>query len=81
VLLAALLLPLRELAYSVKANKLQPATSYIIRESLKWRVKEVDGVVALHSHAAQLAAVLQDINTPGGRAAVKHSLTGSLTDS
>eukprot|EP00775_Hariotina_reticulata_P002881 gene2881-3172_t len=79
VLLAALLLPLRDLTYSVKGNKLQPATSYIIRESLKWRVKEVDGVVALHSHATQLVAVLRDINATGTRLSQEDSERVKIT--
>jgi hypothetical protein len=64
-LLAALLLPLRQLSYTLK-NKQQPASSHIIRESLKWRVKEVEGVAALHAHAVELAQVLHDVNGAGG---------------
>eukprot|EP00878_Enallax_costatus_P025390 GHUV01027165.1.p1 GENE.GHUV01027165.1~~GHUV01027165.1.p1 ORF type:complete len:349 (+),score=115.59 GHUV01027165.1:497-1543(+) len=65
LLLAALLLPLRSLSYSVKANKQQPATAYIIRESLKWRVKEVDGVALLHAQVTQLAEVKNAVKGPG----------------
>jgi hypothetical protein len=63
-LLAALLLPLRQLSYRFK-NKQQPASSHIIREALKWRVKEVEGVAALHVHALDLAQVLHDVNGAG----------------
>eukprot|EP00882_Tetradesmus_deserticola_P033468 GHRQ01038238.1.p1 GENE.GHRQ01038238.1~~GHRQ01038238.1.p1 ORF type:complete len:194 (+),score=99.91 GHRQ01038238.1:180-761(+) len=63
-LLAALLLPLRRLSYTLK-NKQQPASSYIIRESLKWRVKEVEGVTALHAHVVGLAQVLHDVRGAG----------------
>lgn len=65
LLLAALLLPLRSLNYSVKANKQQPATSYIIRESLKWRTKEVDSVALLHAQVANLAEVDKAMKGPG----------------
>lgn len=64
-LLAALLLPLRRLSYSLK-NRQQAASSHIIRESLKWRVKEVEGVAALHAHAVDLTQVLHDVNGAGG---------------
>uniref|UniRef100_A0A383VU74 tRNA nucleotidyltransferase/poly(A) polymerase RNA and SrmB- binding domain-containing protein n=1 Tax=Tetradesmus obliquus TaxID=3088 RepID=A0A383VU74_TETOB len=63
-LLAALLLPLRRLSYSLK-NRQQAASSHIIRESLKWRVKEVEGVAALHAHAVDLTQVLHDVNGAG----------------
>ncbi|KAF6258483.1 hypothetical protein COO60DRAFT_1460658 [Scenedesmus sp. NREL 46B-D3] len=59
-LLAALLLPLRRLSCTLK-NKQQPASSHIIRESLKWRVKEVEGVAALHAQVVDLAQVLHDV--------------------
>lgn len=64
-LLAALLLPLRLLAYNVKANKQQPASAHIIRESLKWRVKEVEGVAALHTQAVDMARVYDRVNGAG----------------
>jgi hypothetical protein len=63
-LLAALLLPLRQLSYAQK-SKQQPASSHIIRESLRWRVKEVEGVAALHAHAVDLARVLHDVRGAG----------------
>lgn len=65
LLLAALLLPLRRLTYPGKGTKQAPASAYVIRESLKWRGKDVDVVGLLHTHAAELAAVhaqLQDSN-------------------
>jgi hypothetical protein len=74
-LLAALLLPLRQLSYAFK-NKQQPASSHIIRESLKWRVKEVEGVAALHAHAVDLAQVLHDVRGAGEPAAPALLWTG-----
>eukprot|EP00879_Flechtneria_rotunda_P017089 GHRR01017897.1.p1 GENE.GHRR01017897.1~~GHRR01017897.1.p1 ORF type:complete len:250 (+),score=108.62 GHRR01017897.1:245-994(+) len=56
-LLAALLLPLRSMQYNFKANKQQPASAHVIRESLKWRVKEAEGVAQLHGQVSQLAEV------------------------
>jgi len=34
-----------------------PVSAYIIRESIKWRVKEVDGTALLHEVAPELAAL------------------------
>jgi hypothetical protein len=48
LLLSALLLPLRQLTYKIK-NKQAPATGFIIRESIKWRTKDVDNVALLHA--------------------------------
>ncbi|PNH11388.1 CCA tRNA nucleotidyltransferase, mitochondrial [Tetrabaena socialis] len=67
LLLAALLLPLRALQHSPPKGKPVPATAAIIRDSLKWRVKDIDMTAVLHDTAAELAAahaVLQ-----GGEAA------------
>jgi hypothetical protein len=64
LLLAALLLPLRKLSYKVK-NKQAAASSYIIRESIKWRTKDVDGTALLHAQVEQLAAVHRELAGPG----------------
>jgi hypothetical protein len=64
LLLAALLLPLRKLTYKVK-NKQAAASSYIIRESIKWRTKDVDSTALLHVQVEELAAVLRELEGPG----------------
>lgn len=64
LLLAALLLPLRKLTYKVK-NKQAAASSYIIRESIKWRTKDVDQTALLHVLVEELAAVHRELAGPG----------------
>ena len=61
--LAALLLPLRQLTYEAKPGKEAPASSYVVRESLKWRAKDADGVVAMHSAVGDLAEVLREMQS------------------
>lgn len=53
-LLAALLLPLRRCTHTVKGKQV-PVSSAIIRDSLKWRVKDIEGVAALHDVLPELA--------------------------
>lgn len=65
LLLSALLLPLRKLRYKVK-NKQAPATGFIIRESIKWRTRDVDGVELLHAQVQELAAVHKELAGAGG---------------
>jgi hypothetical protein len=55
LLLAALMLPLRGLAVPAAKGKSVPATAAIIRDSLKWRVKDIEMTAALHETAAELA--------------------------
>ncbi|GLI66087.1 hypothetical protein VaNZ11_009809 [Volvox africanus] len=55
LLLAALLLPLRGLQIPAAKGKLTPATAALIRDSLKWRVKDIEMTAALHDAAAELA--------------------------
>lgn len=62
LLLAACLFPLRRATYT-KGNKAFPITSYIIRDSLKWRTKEVDGVAVLHDVVDELAKVHARLST------------------
>lgn len=64
LMLSALLLPLRKLQYKFK-NKQAPATGFIIRESIKWRTKDVDGVALLHAQVAELAAVHRELAGTG----------------
>ncbi|GFR42511.1 hypothetical protein Agub_g3403 [Astrephomene gubernaculifera] len=56
LLLAALLLPLRGLQAPAAKGKSQPATAALIRDSLKWRVKDIEMTAVLHDTAAELAA-------------------------
>ncbi|GIL78763.1 hypothetical protein Vretifemale_8171 [Volvox reticuliferus] len=55
LLLAALLLPLRGLQIPAAKGKLTPATAALIRDALKWRVKDIEMTAALHDAAAELA--------------------------
>jgi hypothetical protein len=62
LLLAGCLFPLRRAAIPAAGKPGRggggapvPVSSYIIRESIKWRVKEVDGTALLHEVAPQLA--------------------------
>ncbi|XP_024541362.1 putative CCA tRNA nucleotidyltransferase 2 [Selaginella moellendorffii] len=50
-LLAALLFPLQDSTYEGKKRKKFPSTSFIIRESLKLKNADADGVVDLHRSA------------------------------
>jgi hypothetical protein len=62
LLLAALLLPLRQLSCPA-GKKRQPLSSYIIRESIKWRNKDLETTALLHEVAPellQLHRLLQD---------------------
>ncbi|EFJ52690.1 hypothetical protein VOLCADRAFT_85925, partial [Volvox carteri f. nagariensis] len=56
LLLAALLLPLRDLRAPAAKGKPVPATAALIRDSIKWRVKDIEMTGALHDAAAELAA-------------------------
>ncbi|KAG2428655.1 hypothetical protein HXX76_011360 [Chlamydomonas incerta] len=56
LLLAALLLPLRGLQHQPPKGKPVPATAALIRDSLKWRVKDIEMSGALAEAAAELAA-------------------------
>jgi hypothetical protein len=70
LLLAALLLPLRKLAYDPPKGKQQaPISGFIIRESLKWRSKDMDAVALLHSHVCELQAVHRRLSSAGGAGA------------
>ncbi|KXZ51707.1 hypothetical protein GPECTOR_11g156 [Gonium pectorale] len=56
LLLAALMLPLRELQHSPPKGRPVPAAAALIRDSLKWRVKDIEMTAVLHDTAAELAA-------------------------
>lgn len=64
LLLSALLLPLRKLSLQAK-NKQLPATGHIIRESIKWRTKDVDGVALMHAQVQELSAVHRELAGAG----------------
>jgi hypothetical protein len=72
LLLSALLLPLRKLQHKFK-NKQAPATGFIIRESIKWRTKDVDGVALLHAQVGELAAVHRELAGTGRQRTVARS--------
>jgi hypothetical protein len=70
--LAALLLPLKDLPGAPVKGKHVALTASIIRDSLKWRVKDVEVVAVLHADAQQLLEVsrkLRDECEQGARAA------------
>lgn len=56
VLLAALLMPLRGLQLPAVKGKQVTATAAVIRDSLKWRVKDIEMTAALHDAAVELVA-------------------------
>ncbi|PNW70586.1 hypothetical protein CHLRE_17g726000v5 [Chlamydomonas reinhardtii] len=56
LLLAALLLPLRGLQHQPPKGKPVPATAALIRDALKWRVKDIEMSAALAEAAVELAA-------------------------
>eukprot|EP00959_Pyramimonas_sp_CCMP1952_P126039 2635553-Pyramimonas_sp.AAC.1 len=67
ILLAGLLLPLRNVQIKAK-KKLVPVASHIVREELKMRTKDAELVLALHNAAAEfssLAAELQMLRKGG----------------
>lgn len=67
--IATLLLPLRSLQYPAgKGSKQAAASSYIIKDSIKWRVKEAEGVELLHAAAAELLHVHQQLGAAQGAA-------------
>ncbi|GMH37929.1 hypothetical protein BSKO_05813 [Bryopsis sp. KO-2023] len=67
--LATLLLPFRMETYKQKKKKL-PVTNHIIRESLKWKVKDCENVEKLHKTVPKILnimGVLKDVGlTPDG---------------
>ena len=76
LLLAGCLMPLRRATIPTagggkagggRGGAPAPVSAYIIREALKWRVKEVEGTAALHEAAPQLAAIRARLAAaPGG---------------
>jgi hypothetical protein len=71
LLLAGCLFPLRRAvipnpAKSGRGGAPVPVSAYIIRESIKWRVKEIDGTAALHELAPELAAIHARLGGGGG---------------
>ncbi|KAK3278686.1 hypothetical protein CYMTET_13393 [Cymbomonas tetramitiformis] len=61
LLLASLLLPLRKCTIPVKKKQV-PLASHIVREALKMRTKDAEGVAALHAAADKLAALAGDLH-------------------
>lgn len=57
LLLAALLLPLRNIQVTTAKGKPQSMASHIVRDSLKWKSKDSDAVDALHAVAPRLLEV------------------------
>ncbi|KAG2501325.1 hypothetical protein HYH03_001118 [Edaphochlamys debaryana] len=66
LLLAALMLPLRGLAVPGAKGKPTPAPAALIRDSLKWRVKDIEMSAALAEAAAELAAAHAVLNDRAG---------------
>jgi len=62
-ILGALLLPLRCALVPNSKNKLQTMSSHIVRDSLKWKAKDADGIDVLHSVGADLLHVYQSLIT------------------
>lgn len=65
-LLAALLLPLRACQVTGIKGRLQSMSSHVIKDSLKWRVKDSEAVEVLHAAAPKLLNVYQQIRDVQG---------------
>ncbi|KAF5829609.1 hypothetical protein DUNSADRAFT_15848 [Dunaliella salina] len=66
LLLAALLLPLRNCVVPGPKNKPTPASAAIVRESIKWRTKDADMSVLLHETAQQFLDIHQQVAAMDG---------------
>mmetsp|Transcript_10270 Transcript_10270/g.18967 ORF Transcript_10270/g.18967 Transcript_10270/m.18967 type:complete len:635 (-) Transcript_10270:191-2095(-) len=64
-LLAALLLPLRDLTAEAAKGKTQSAAAVIIRSNIKWRVKDIEACDTLHLAVQEIAPVLEMILEEG----------------
>eukprot|EP00890_Picochlorum_soloecismus_P001086 jgi/Picsp_1/1979/NSC_05445-R1_polynucleotide adenylyltransferase-like protein len=64
-ILGALLLPLRCALVPNSKNRLQTMSSHIVRDSLKWKTKDADGIDVLHSAGPDLLHVYQSLITMG----------------
>ena len=89
LLLAALLLPLRGAVTTTApggasgkgGNKPQPAASAVVRNALKWRAKDAEGVALLHEAAPELAAIhARLVRGGGGGNAGPLGTAGATTD-
>lgn len=65
-LLAAALLPLRQIKFKGGKGKPNSAATHIVRESLKGKVKDCEAVDALHKAAPGLLEVAQALHGAGG---------------
>ncbi|KAI8462676.1 MAG: hypothetical protein J3K34DRAFT_527577 [Monoraphidium minutum] len=70
LLLAGCLFPLRAAVIPNPAKGGRggpvPVSAYVIRESIKWRVREVEGTAALHEAAPELDRIRQRLAAGGG---------------
>ncbi|KAG1674687.1 hypothetical protein FOA52_007211 [Chlamydomonas sp. UWO 241] len=66
LLLAALLLPLRQMTVAGPKNKPMAATTFVVRESIKWRIKDAESTLALHEAAGEMARVAAMLTDGGG---------------
>jgi hypothetical protein len=80
LLLAGCLFPLRRASIPNPAKGGRggpvPVSAYIIRESIKWRVKEVDGTALLHDVAPDLADIHARLGAAAGGGDAGSSGTG-----
>lgn len=77
LLLAALLLPLRQLQAAGAKGKPGPASAAIIRDSLKWRNKDVDSTAALHEAAPELLKLYELLQAGAARDERRHDGLGA----
>lgn len=66
LLLAALLLPLRRCSVEGPKRKPQTMAAHVIRDSLKWKSKDVEWVDTMHNVAPQLLEVHRRLASLGG---------------
>jgi len=59
--LAVFLLPFRHLLYIDKKGKEQSVVSYMIKESIKYKTKDISSVVALMDHADKMQTIIRTL--------------------
>eukprot|EP00239_Pterosperma_sp_CCMP1384_P002298 CAMPEP_0197846662 /NCGR_PEP_ID=MMETSP1438-20131217/3993_1 /TAXON_ID=1461541 /ORGANISM="Pterosperma sp., Strain CCMP1384" /LENGTH=524 /DNA_ID=CAMNT_0043458383 /DNA_START=487 /DNA_END=2058 /DNA_ORIENTATION=- len=79
-LLAALLLPLRDVNVSLKKGKQGPLAAYIIKESLKIRSKDADLVAVVHSCAVGFASIAAALSVDGAPRTLESTGSGDYPE-
>lgn len=59
--MAALLLPLKDVNVALKGTRLQPLTSHLILQSIKWRNVDADCIQQTHTEGANLLTAYRSL--------------------